>query len=50
VVHALGSIFSTNYQYLSSYKGLAFFCKAASPLDLPAGGEVIVAKKIWIPG
>jgi hypothetical protein len=50
VVHALGGIFSTNYQYLSSYKGLAFFCKSASPLDLPAGSEVIVAKRIWIPG
>jgi hypothetical protein len=50
VVHALGGIFSTNYQYLSSYKGLAFFCKSASPLELPFGSEVIVAKKIWIPG
>ncbi len=26
VVTAQGGIFSTTYQYLTSYKGLAFFC------------------------
>jgi hypothetical protein len=50
VVHATGGFFSTNYQYLSSYKGLAFFCKSPMPLELPAGCEVVIAKKIWIPG
>jgi hypothetical protein len=50
VVHATGGIFSTNYQYLMSYKGLAFFTKAPAPLDLPAGTEVVQAKAIWIPG
>jgi hypothetical protein len=50
VVQATGGFFSTNYQYLSSYKGLAFFCKSATPLELPAGCEVIQSKKIWIPG
>ena len=49
VVHAEGGVFSRNYQYLSSYKGLAFFCKSAEPIDLPADVEVIVSKKIWIP-
>jgi len=50
VVHATGGFFSTNYQYLTSYKGLAFFTKASSPLDLPHGTEVIESKAIWIPG
>jgi hypothetical protein len=50
VVHATGGVFSTNYQYLSSYKGLAFFTKAKTPLDLPAGSEVVLARAIWIPG
>lgn len=50
VVHATGGFFSTNYQYLTSYKGLAFFTKSADPLDLPAGTELIQAKTIWIPG
>jgi hypothetical protein len=50
VVHATGGFFSTNYQYLTSYKGLAFFTKAATPLDLPPGTELVQAKAIWIPG
>ncbi len=50
VVHATGGLFSTNYQYLSSYKGLAFFTKADTPLNLPRGTELVKAKKIWIPG
>jgi hypothetical protein len=50
VVQATAGFFSTNYQYLSSYKGLAFFTKAPLPLTLPSGCEVIQARKIWIPG
>jgi hypothetical protein len=50
VVHATGGFFSTSYMYLSSYKGLAFYTKSPSPLDLPSGCEIIEAKKIWIPG
>ena len=50
VIHATGGFFTTNYQYLTSYKGLAFFTKAPTPLDLPSASEVVLAKKIWIPG
>jgi hypothetical protein len=50
VVHATGGFFSTNYQYLTSYKGLAFFTKSAEPLNLPSGTELVQAKTIWIPG
>ena len=50
VVHATGGFFSTNYQYLTSYKGLAFFTKASAPLDLPADAELVQAKAIWVPG
>lgn len=50
VVHATGGFFSTNYQYLTSYKGLAFFTKSAMPIDLPKGSEVVEAKQIWVPG
>jgi hypothetical protein len=50
VVHATGGFFSTTYQYLTSYKGLAFFTKSPAPLDLPSGIELVVAKKIWVPG
>jgi hypothetical protein len=50
VVHATGGLFSTSYQYLTSYKGLAFFTKAPAPLELPTGTELVQAKKIWVPG
>ena len=50
VVHATGGFFSTNYQYLTSYKGLAFFTKSSEPLVLPSGTEVVQAKSIYIPG
>ena len=49
VVIAQGGVFSTNYQYLTSYKGLAFFTKSKTPLDLPPGAEVVTADRIWIP-
>jgi len=49
VVHAHGGIFRTNYQYLSSYKGLAFFTTSPDTLVLPSGCEVVQADKIWVP-
>lgn len=50
VIYAKGGFFSTNYQYLVSYKGFAFFTKSSEPLLLPTEVETIVAGKIWIPG
>ena len=49
VVTAQGGFFSTKYQYLTSYKGLAFFAESATQLNLPGSIELVVAKKIWIP-
>ncbi len=49
VVHATGGVFTTNYQYLTSYKGLAFYTKSNAPLALPFGAEVMTAKSIWVP-
>jgi hypothetical protein len=50
VIYAEGGFFSTNYQYMVSYKGFAFFTKSSEPMLLPTGVETIVARKIWIPG
>jgi len=50
VVASTGGFISTNYQYLTSYKGLAFFTKSPAPLMLPPKAELIEAQKIWIPG
>jgi hypothetical protein len=49
VIYATAGLFTTNHQYLTSYKGLAFFTKSATEIMLPPGAETIVAKKIWIP-
>ncbi len=49
VVCATGGLLSTNYQYLVSYKGLAFFTKSPDPLPLPTGAEVVTARGISIP-
>ena len=50
VVVAEGGLFTKNYQYLTSYKGLFFFCKSSSPVQLPSAVEVVRSKNIWIPG
>jgi hypothetical protein len=50
IVIAEGGLFRKNFQYLVSYKGLAFFMKSANPLALPTGAEVVSAGRIWIPG
>ena len=50
VVLAEGGFLKTSYQYLTSYKGLTFFTKSSTPLQLPSDIELVVAEKIWIPG
>ncbi len=50
VVQAEGGVFATKYFYLTSYKGLAFYTKSATPIQLPGDIELIHAKKIWVPG
>ena len=49
VVHATGGVFSTNYQYMTSYRGFAFYTKSRQPVQLPAGTELITAESIWVP-
>jgi len=49
VVQSQGGVFGRNFQYLTSYKGLAFYTKSNEPIYLPGSAEVVQAKKIWIP-
>ena len=49
VVCATGGFVSTNYQYLTSYKGFAFFTKTKTALSLSPKVETVIAEKIWIP-
>ena len=50
IVYTRGGLFTTNHQYLTSYKGFVFYTKSREQIDLPKGVEIIVADKIWIPG
>jgi hypothetical protein len=49
IVIAEGGLFEKKYRYLTSYKGLAFFTKSNSALELPGGAEVVTADDISIP-
>ncbi len=50
VVYAKGGFLASGHQYLTSYKGLAFYTKSSAPVALPASAELVKAAKIWIPG
>jgi hypothetical protein len=50
LVVAQGGWLRAKYQYLFSYKGLAFFTSSNEPLALPTGCEVVTAESIWMPG
>lgn len=49
VVHASGGVLRTTHKYLTSYKGIAFFTKSRTALELPRGTELVEADSIWIP-
>jgi hypothetical protein len=49
VVAAQSGMFGKKYQYLTSYKGLAFFAQSTTPLMLPRTVEMVLAEKIWVP-
>jgi hypothetical protein len=50
VVTASGGWLRARYQYLVSYKGLAFHTGSKTPLTLPINCEVVTARKMWSPG
>jgi hypothetical protein len=49
VVTSIGGFFTKKYQYLTSYKGLAFFTSSTAQLQLPYKAEIVAAGKIWMP-
>ena len=49
VVVAQGGMFKPKYQYLTSYRGLAFYTKSPHAIVLPGRAEVITAKSMSIP-
>ena len=49
VVTSIGGFFTKKFQYLTSYKGLAFFTSSVNQVQLPYKAEIVAAGKIWIP-
>ena len=49
IVIGRGGIFRRRYQYLTTYRGLAFYTMSEHPLVLPGRTETIAAKEISIP-
>lgn len=49
IVMGTGGVLNKHYQYLVSYKGLAFYTKSPEKLPVPTQAELITTKKIWIP-
>jgi hypothetical protein len=49
VVMSVFRFFGTTYKYLTGYKGLVFFTKSSSPLQIDGRAELIAARRIWIP-
>ncbi len=49
VVESVGGFFSVSYKYLTSYKGLAFYCKSPVQVEFDKNVEIITAKKIVFP-
>lgn len=49
VVVGQGGVFRKHVQYLTSYRGLAFFTKSPDPLVLPRHVEIVTARSIAIP-
>jgi len=49
IVYSQGGFFTTKHQYLTSYKGLAFYTKSREQIDLPRSVELVIAEGMWIP-
>ena len=49
VVMAQSKFLKTTYRYLFGWKGLVFFTKSDTILELPHNAELIYAKRIWLP-
>ncbi len=50
IVTAPAGFMQKRYRYLTSYKGLFFYTKSSTGIQLPGDAEIISARSSWIPG
>jgi hypothetical protein len=46
---AKGGLFSRNNEYLTNYKGIFFYTKTSTAINLPGDVEVVNARNFWMP-
>ena len=44
-----GGWINKHFKYLTSYRGLTFYCKSPTPLEMPFEAEMVAANKISVP-
>jgi hypothetical protein len=49
IVHSVTGIFSSQYLYLTSYKGFILYCKSKEQLPLPSKHEKIYSSQVSLP-
>ena len=49
VSRAKGGLFSRNNEYLTNYKGIFFYTKTTTALNLPGDAELVSARHFWMP-
>ncbi|MBN1641635.1 MAG: hypothetical protein JXA09_10400 [Anaerolineae bacterium] len=49
VIWSQGGWINKHFKYLTNYRGLAFYCKSPTPLEMPIEAEMVAANKITIP-
>lgn len=48
VAHKEG-LFGDKHQYLTGYRGLAFYAQSPQPIELPGSAEIVAARTICMP-
>jgi hypothetical protein len=46
---ATGGLFGRNNEYLTNYKGIFFYTKTSTTLNLPGDAELVRARSFWMP-
>jgi hypothetical protein len=46
---AKGGLFSRNNEYLTNYRGIFFYAKTGTALNLPGDAELVSSRSFWMP-
>jgi hypothetical protein len=49
IVMAMPGFWSRCYKYITSYRGLTFYTKSSTQLNLPGDAEIFTCRRIFVP-